>query len=141
MHPVIKPLILLAIVAILISLPAESTAQIPDTFTNLKVFPKDIKKGDLIGKMRNMTIALGTRCWYCHVGEGDDLSTFDFAADDKPQKDIARLMVGMVTQINENAMKGVHEQKEADGVDSENLSVTCYTCHSGNTRPITERPR
>ncbi|HXV14001.1 MAG TPA: c-type cytochrome, partial [Candidatus Krumholzibacteria bacterium] len=44
-------------------------AQIPDTFTNLKVLPKDIQKAELVGIMRGFSMALNVRCTHCHKGD------------------------------------------------------------------------
>ncbi len=42
--------------------------------------------------------ALGVRCTYCHDdSNGLKPSEMDFASDAKPEKEIARLMLGMVT--------------------------------------------
>ena len=76
-------------------------SQSPDKFINLKVLPKNIGKRDLINMMKGATRGLGVRCTFCHVGEGDDLSTFDFAADENSHKVTARIMFSMVRQINE----------------------------------------
>lgn len=77
-------------------------AQFPPTkLQNLKVFPKDIAVRALIDTMAGFTRALGVRCTYCHVGEeGQPLSTFDFASDEKPTKTKAREMLRMVGAIN-----------------------------------------
>ena len=59
-------------------------SQIPDEFTNLKVLPRGIEKRDLVNTMKNFTFSLGVRCSFCHVGKEEaDLSTYDFASDDK----------------------------------------------------------
>lgn len=51
--------------------------------------------------MRGITRGLGVRCPFCHVGEeGADLSTFDFASDEKPTKKTARIMIGMLADTN-----------------------------------------
>ena len=51
-------------------------------FKNLKVFPKDIGRAELLTNMKFFAQSLGVRCTYCHVGtEGQPLSTFDFASD------------------------------------------------------------
>jgi len=102
-----------------------ATAQIPDKFENLKILPKDTSRMDLINSMKDITFALGTRCRYCHDGEGDDLSTFDFASDAKPAKATARSMMEMVNEINTNYIS------KLDGEHK----VTCYTCHRGKTEP------
>jgi len=104
-------------------------AQIPDKFTNLKVLPKEISKKDLINKMKGAAIGLGVRCTFCHVGEGDDLSTFDFASDDKSHKVNARVMFSMVKQINEKFLPKVSDKSEHPH------EVTCITCHNGKEHP------
>jgi photosynthetic reaction center cytochrome c subunit len=108
--------------------------QPPDP-VNLKVFPKDIPKPALIQAMRGFTQALGVRCEFCHVGEGNDLSKFDFASDERRQKRNARLMLAMVTDLNTNYLSEIPEPRPAD-----KLAVTCFTCHRGETRPLTTRP-
>jgi len=104
--------------------------QIPDP-TNLKVFPKDVAKRDLINAMRSYTRALGVRCEFCHVGEGNDLSKFDFASDEKRQKKNARVMMTMTSDINAR-LAGIPEPRPADAT-----AVTCYTCHRGQQKPVT----
>jgi hypothetical protein len=50
---------------LLVSIPAaRAGAQVPEKFTNLKVFPKDVAKQDLVGAMREFSSALGVRCGY-----------------------------------------------------------------------------
>ncbi len=100
-----------------------ASAQIPDQFKNLKVFPKDIAKKALVDEMKSYAYALGTRCWYCHEGEGDDLSTYDFASDKKEHKATARVHIEMTREINEKFFKGKEGQ------------VTCITCHRGEAEP------
>jgi tetratricopeptide (TPR) repeat protein len=121
-----------AVAAVWVGLATAAQAQIPDTFTNLKVLPKDIAKPALIRVMREFSTALGVRCIHCHAGtDAVDLSKVDFASDDRENKLIARSMMGMTKDINESlqtdigAMRPVH------------LEVTCFTCHHGNRRPET----
>ncbi len=104
-------------------------AQIPDKFTNLEVLSKDISKRELIGNMRSFAIGLGVRCHFCHVGEGNDFSTFDFAADDKPQKKKARVMIQMRDAINKQYLTQLGEENA--------LQVNCVTCHRGYSEPVT----
>src|SRR5690348_18495655 len=73
----------------------------PDHPKNLKVLPMDIPVRALLDTMRGFTGALGVRCNFCHVGkEGEPLTTYDFAADDKPEKAKARVMMRMVKSID-----------------------------------------
>ena len=106
-----------------------ANAQIPDKFQNLQVLPKDISKRELINNMKNATRGLGVRCEFCHVGEGNDLSKFDFPSDDKQHKVKARIMFRMVKYINEEVMP-----KFAEDPDHQH-EVKCITCHNGNEHP------
>ena len=102
-------------------------------YKNLKVFPKDISRADLLSNMKFFSQSLGVRCSHCHVGEeGKPLSTFDFASDAKEKKQIARKMLAMAHRINSQNF----DQAEDPGV----LKVTCYTCHRGSTKPLTKPP-
>lgn len=107
---------------------APVAAQIPDTFTNLKVLPKDISKNELVSTMRSFAGGLGVRCTHCHMGGTEsDLTGMDFASDEKKEKKIARVMLAMVTEIN-----GTLSQKS--GVENP-IRVRCVTCHHGVKRP------
>ena len=109
-----------------------ANAQIPDTYTNLKVLPKDTKKPEMIRIMRGFASDLGVRCSHCHESrDPHDLSTFNFASDQKPAKETARVMMKLAKDINDKLDKDLSEK------DSGHLGVTCFTCHHGNQRPET----
>lgn len=108
---------------------------VPPDPTNLQVFPKTIPKRELVATMRGFTRALGVRCEFCHVGEGNDLSTFDFASDERRQKRNARAMLRMMSDINFTYLADIPEPRPA-GTNA----VTCYTCHRGEKKPITAAP-
>ena len=72
--------------------------------------------------MRAFTAALGVQCTFCHV-QGD------FASDDNPKKETARMMLTMAREIN---------SKFPDGATVRHVS--CYTCHRGAQMPATEPP-
>ncbi|HKP33249.1 MAG TPA: c-type cytochrome [Sphingomicrobium sp.] len=111
--------------------PAPAPFAVPP-FKNLKVFPKDIGRADLLTNMKFFSQSLGVRCTHCHVGEeGKPLSSFDFASDAKDKKLIARKMLAMVHRIN---------QQDFDVHDFANVKVTCFTCHRGSTKPLTAPP-
>lgn len=102
----------------------------PDSFTNLKVLPKNISQRELINMMRGFTGALGVRCQYCHVGrEGMPLDSFNFKSDDKRTKRVARVMIDMLNHINGEHLADVPERPEPHVV------VRCETCHRGVSRP------
>jgi len=118
--------------ALLILAAASANAQIPDTYTNLKVLPKDIKKPELIKVMRGFATDLGVRCGHCHEArDPQDFSTFNFASDTKPAKETARVMMRLASSINDKLDKDLGEK------DPDHLGVTCFTCHHGNQRPET----
>lgn len=90
----------------------------PPPFQNLQVLPDDIPREQLVDTMKGFTRALGVRCSHCHVGEGNDLSTYDFPSDAKHEKRAARVMIEMVQAINRDhlprlaAIEGHHEGHE-----------------------------
>jgi tetratricopeptide (TPR) repeat protein len=124
---------------------------------NLTVLPKDTPPQDVVALMQQFTRALGVQCTYCHVEVTAPLLTaeeaaaaaaaappvagrgrgrgrgagpqMDFAADDKRQKQIARLMIALVNDINARVTAAV--RKPAGDV----VRVQCATCHRGITNP------
>ena len=101
-------------------------------YKNLKVFPQDITRAELLSNMKFFAQSLGVRCTHCHVGEeGKPLSTFDFASDAKDKKLVARKMLAMVHRIN---------AQDFDVTDFSKVKVTCFTCHRGSTKPLTAPP-
>jgi tetratricopeptide (TPR) repeat protein len=118
------------IFGLVILLSAIASAQIPDTYTNLKILPKDISKKQLLETMKGFSGALGVRCTFCHVGEeGQPLSTFDFASDEKTNKNKARIMLEMVSEINSKHLNQFTEYNENV------MDVSCTTCHHGANQP------
>jgi len=112
----------LAIAAAVTLLPVTLAAQagsprgggmfVPDSLRNLRVLPRAMTPTDVVGVMRNVTGALGVRCQYCHIGEeGQPLSQFDFASDDKPTKVAARRMMEMVQAINGQYLAGLDRRQ------------------------------
>ncbi len=78
---------------------------------NLKLLkPEEVRP--MMGAFR---VALGAQCTTCHV-QGD------FASDEKPEKQTARMMIAMTRDIN---------SKFSDGEQH----VSCYTCHRGEEHP------
>lgn len=116
--------------------PTPAPAPPPSSFKNLKVLPADISRGQLTTTMKGFAQSLGVRCNFCHVGEeGKPLSTYDFASDANPHKNIARAMMRLTSRLNTQdlpAIEGLHGDKSG--------KVTCYTCHRGAKAPATEIP-
>jgi hypothetical protein len=120
-------------VAGLVAAAAPARAQIPQSFTNLRVLPKDTPRRELISAMRTLASALSVRCEHCHVGaEAPDFKGTDFASDAKPAKRTARLMMLMVRAINDDHLARVTRAEGAAAV-----RVECVTCHRGLTTPRT----
>lgn len=125
---------LLSLILILFSLTTLAQQQGADIFAdpeNLKVLPKDISSDDLSATMRGFAMGLGVRCETCHVGEPNTpLHTFDFASDEKPMKQKARLMIKMLNEINGELVPRLDDVEKATRV-----SVRCMTCHRGRPQP------
>ncbi len=124
---------------------------------NLQVLPKDTSPQDVVALMQQFTRALGVQCTYCHIevtapllsaeeqaaaaaaappaagrgrGRGRGAGPqIDFAADDKRQKQTARLMLTLVNDINARLSSEIH--KPAADI----VTVRCATCHRGITNP------
>lgn len=117
-----------AVVAAVLLLPGSAAAQ--GEFDNLQVLPSDISRPQLSAVMRGFTSALGVRCSSCHVGEeGQPLSTYDMASDDKAMKRKAREMLRMVQAIDADFLQALPDR------GSPAIRVTCATCHGGIRRP------
>jgi hypothetical protein len=102
---------------------------------NLQVLPATMSRQEVTGVMRGFTQALGVRCPYCHAGEeGQPLNTFDFAADTKPTKGTARVMMKMVNDLNSNYLASVGSKPAGEP------RVSCYTCHRGEAKPAVAAP-
>jgi hypothetical protein len=122
----------------------------PPAPTNLQVLPKETTAQEIAPIMQGIAAGLGVQCNYCHVpppapagappapaggaaagrggrGGGPQL---DFAADDKPEKKTARVMLQMVNTIN-GTINGAAEFKGG----STPTKVECVTCHRGVAKP------
>jgi len=96
---------------------------------NLKVLPATTTTAAILPIMRAFSAALGTNCGYCHVWTGAGLPTNDYAADTKPAKETARVMMRMAGQINMTLAENI--KKPAN----ELTRVQCMTCHRGEAIP------
>jgi cytochrome c5 len=97
-------------------------------FKNLKVLPKDISKEKLDSVMHHFTAALGVKCNFCHAMGSNGHP--DFASDDKPEKEITRIMMKLTAAINKDYFDYTILYKAG-----ETMAVSCYTCHDGFPRP------
>src|SRR6202047_5474702 len=133
LRSVLVKIVGVTLVTAFMALPAKSQDRWswPEKPSNIQVLPKDWPGSRLQPVMIGFTRALGVRCSYCHKGEeGKPLSTYDFASDENSNKDRAREMLRMLTDIN------AHLQKIQPSGDKR-VNVWCHTCHHGKPRPIT----
>lgn len=122
------------LIFLFVAVPA--SAQEPANYKNLQVLPPDTTRDELGDAMLRNTLGLGLPrrqregCLFCHVGSMDlPVSEWDFAADDKPEKETARAMMRMVQEIND------HHLANLDVRIDPAFEVDCATCHAGRTDP------
>ena len=96
---------------------------------NLKVLPKDISNADLDSVMEGYSKALNVSCDFCHA-ENKAKNDIDFASDDKPEKEITRMMMKLTAAVNKDYFDYTIVYKAG-----EKMAVSCYTCHDGFPRP------
>jgi hypothetical protein len=101
----------------------------PPTPKNLQVLPKDTPQPQVVALMRTFNTALGVQCGYCHEFVGPGNPANDMAADTKPTKAVARVMMQMTNEIN--AKLAANIKKPADQI----TKVECATCHRGSAIP------
>jgi len=105
---------------------AQAPAQ-PEKPKNLKVLPKDWSREQVVAVMQNFTAALGVGCNFCHViNQGQPP---DFASDDKKEKDMARAMMKIATDLNANLPKALGMEPK------DTTRIGCITCHRGVPEP------
>jgi hypothetical protein len=79
--------------------------------------------------MNFMAVSIGEECDFCHVVNGRDPKTgqrnWVWESDEKPEKQTGRRMLQMVLMIN-----------GSNKVDFTRNSVTCFTCHRGQTTTV-----
>ena len=94
---------------------------------NLKVLPRDITIADLYTRMGNMQKDLGVTCNFCHE-EDPETKQINYASDENPRKETARLMMRMTNDINEKYLGTLGDRQYAP-------PVTCGNCHLGQMHP------
>lgn len=122
-----KRSILAGICLLLLPLAVSSQVNIYDNASNLKVLREGTTADELRNTMRSFALDTGFRCSSCHVGEeGQPLTGYDFASDEKELKGKARLMLEMVNTINGQHLAELGEDR---------TEVKCVTCHRGVNKP------
>ena len=97
---------------------------------NLKVLPKDISNADPDSVMEGYSKALNVSCDFCHAESKTIKDDIDYASDDKPEKEITRMMMKLTAAVNKDYFDYTIVYKAG-----ETMAVSCYTCHDGFPRP------
>jgi hypothetical protein len=97
---------------------------------NLKVLPKDISNADLDSVMEGYSKALNVGCDFCHAESKTIKGDIDYGSDDKPEKEITRMMMKLTATVNKDYFDYTIVYKAG-----EKMAVSCYTCHDGFPRP------
>jgi uncharacterized protein len=100
--------------ALLVQLGAKDAGNVPQPPKNLKVIAD---ASDVRPTMAQFTSGLGVQCAFCHVQ--------DRSSDENPKKQIARMMLTMVNEINAK-------------FPDHKAHISCYTCHRGENEPKIE---
>jgi hypothetical protein len=95
---------------------------------NFKVLPQDITHDSLEMIMDHFKMALGVKCGFCHAQSTTNPGHLDFSSDDKPEKEIARKMMVMTSDINQKYMRFNDDSTKGE-------AVSCITCHRGDPHP------
>lgn len=98
-----------------------------EVFENIQLF-KTMEAGRLPGTMGFWSHALGVTCKHCHIVD-------QWEKEDRPEKQIARDMVQMVSEVNTHLLKNIKN------LDSPEPRVGCWTCHRGKLIPEFFPPR
>ncbi len=92
---------------------------------NLRVLSKDISPGELAQLMVRYSQELGVQCQFCHA---ETARGIDFASDQSPAKQTARIMIGMLSDINTKYLAQVSDRRYS-------VPLSCGNCHQGQTTP------
>ena len=96
---------------------------VEQTRKNIQVL-KGLPDSQLIPVMNFFAASMGRRCNFCHVNRNGQ---WDYAADDKPEKNTAREMIKMVLDLHKRDFSG-------------STDISCYTCHRGRNQPLSLPP-
>lgn len=101
---------------------------------NLRVLPKESSSGSIRKLMKGYTADLGVTCGHCHAQDPLTLK-LDYASDEKPAKETARLMIAMLDDINGKYLAQLGSDRRYA------VPVTCGSCHQGQSNPPAFEPR
>jgi hypothetical protein len=106
----------------------------PAPMKNLQVLPKDMPQPQVVAIMRAFNAAMGVECGHCHIWTKPGDPGNDMAADTKPEKTVARVMMQLTNENNTTLAASIN--KPADQI----ARVECATCHRGAAIPVTPPP-
>jgi hypothetical protein len=121
-------------IGIIFTRPTSAQAQgdkpVEETRKNLQVLKGlGLRESQFYNLMNFMAVSIGEECDFCHVVNGRDPKTgqrnWVWESDEKPEKQTGRRMLQMVLMIN-----------GSNKVDFTQNSVTCFTCHRGQTTTV-----
>jgi len=94
---------------------------------NLQVLPASLSDAEVVQLMVRYGQELGVQCSFCHA-ENAQTQQLDLRSDENPRKQIARIMIGMVSDINNKYLAQVSDRRYA-------VPISCGNCHQGQTFP------
>jgi hypothetical protein len=103
---------------------------------NLQVLPKDTTGADLMKVMHSFEAQVGVECGFCHATD-PATQRLNFASDAKPEKNTARVMMRMTSDINAKYLTQINDPDHADHPAP---PVSCGTCHRGQSMPTAFTP-
>jgi hypothetical protein len=139
-------------------------------FTNLQILPKDISEHDLDSVMHHFSLSLGVKCNFCHVVNEEAKKWDMASDDKPEKNIARKMMLmsidinknyfknteehmdhdsAMKVMDHDSAMVKEHDMDKEHKMDTSLVmesskymlrSVTCYTCHRGNSHPETIAP-
>src|SRR5829696_1561399 len=69
-------------------------------YKNLKILPKDITHEQMDSVMHHFTASLNVKCNFCHI-RNEEKKEWDWASDDNKHKLVAREMMKMTNDLND----------------------------------------
>lgn len=104
-----------------------NTEQGPTTENTLKVLSNDLSEKELRAIMRTYVRETGFTCEGCHA-KYPNSEKLNYASDENPIKEEARLMIRMTNEIQKKYMQELGSGPNAP-------KVSCGTCHRGLPEP------
>jgi hypothetical protein len=108
------------------------SSELPPAANTLQVLPKDLPPAEVIQLMARYGQELGVSCVFCHA-QNAQTQQVDFVSEENPMKQVARIMIGMVRDINDKYLAQVGDRRYA-------VPISCGNCHQGQTYPPAFEP-